>query len=294
MHQYAATIGLFDGVHTGHQFLISQLTDEAKRYGLEAAILTFEQSPKAEIRGEKTPMLNTLQERVERLKNTGVDEIFCFQFPVIRHFTAAEFLHILHDQCGVEVLIMGYDHRFGSDQLSRWEDYQQAATKAGIRLVKGLATPATTADCIPSSSAIRKALSEGDIATANQLLGYAYSLSGIVIHGREIGRTIGFPTANLQVDSDKIIPCDGVYIVEAIGENLNRKGLVNIGQNPTVNTDENHTEKHIELHIPGFDGDLYQQPITIRFIRRIRDEKAFDNLEQLKAQIQNDLKELEA
>lgn len=278
--QYVATIGFFDGVHTGHRYLISRLREEAARRGLDSAILTFEQHPETILCGTPKPLLTTFEERTALLKAEGVTEIFCFNFSVIQMMTAEEFMRILVGNCGVSVLLMGYDHHFGSDHLASFADYQAAAARVGLTILPIEQAPEGDV----SSSKIRRALCRGAIESANIMLGYPYTLTGTVVHGRGLGRTIGFPTANIVLPADKILPANGVYAVEADG----MPALLNIGTNPTVG-DNAIT---LEVHIPDFVGDLYDQPLSIRLLRFIREEKRFDSLDALKDQIRQDLQSL--
>lgn len=291
---YCATIGFFDGVHAGHRYLISRLREEANRRGLDSAILTFEQHPETILCGTPKPLLTTFEERTALLKAEGVTEIFCFNFEVIQMMTAEEFMRILVSNCGVSVLLMGYDHHFGSDHLSSFADYQAAAARVGLTILPIEQAPEGDV----SSSKIRRALQRGAIESANIMLGYPYTLTGVVVHGRGLGRTLGFPTANLSLPADKILPANGVYAVECLishsasdptaegGLTSNSvSGLLNIGTNPTVGNDQ----VSLEVHIPDFEGDLYDTTMTIRLLRYLREEKRFDTLEALKNQIRQDL-----
>lgn len=300
---YCATIGFFDGVHAGHRYLISRLREEANRRGLDSAILTFEQHPETILCGTPKPLLTTFEERTALLKAEGVTEIFCFNFEVIQMMTAEEFMRILVGNCGVSVLLMGYDHHFGSDHLSSFADYQAAAARVGLTILPIEQAPEGDV----SSSKIRRALQRGAIESANIMLGYPYTLTGVVVHGRGLGRTLGFPTANLSLPADKILPANGVYAVECLiansvdpkrealnGEALKQSvgllnsphsGLLNIGTNPTVGNDQ----VSLEVHIPDFEGDLYDTTMTIHLLRYLREEKRFDTLDALKDQIRQDL-----
>lgn len=265
--RYVATIGFFDGVHLGHQYLLSQLKEEAAKRGLKSAIVTFDEHPQKVLQGKSPALLTTCQERMAMLKGIGVDEIFRFNFELIHTMSADEFAQLLHDSYNVDVLIMGYDHRFGSTK------YQTPDTKH--QTIELLRLPELPSHEHISSTQIRKALLAGEIVRANEMLGYAYPLIGKVVHGKALGRTIGFPTANIEVDPSKLIPAPGVYVAEW---NF-RRVLLNINDS-------------IEMHIPHFDGDLYGQAVLIELIARVREEKHFDNLEQLKLQIQKDLLQL--
>ena len=283
---YVATIGFFDGVHRGHQFVIEQLRQQAAEVGLQAAVITFTEHPQKVLCGNALPLLTTYSERIQLLKKQGVDEIFAFNFEVIAAMTAEEFMRILHTQCGVEMLIMGYDHRFGSDQLTRFEDYQAIAARIGMQI--RLLEEKRVDDSTPSSTKIRRALQSALIEEANAMLGHPYALSGEIIEGRHLGRTIGFPTANIAVAEDKLCPASGVYagrLTDAELGFLDEPVLVNIGSNPTVGG----THISVEMHIPHWDGDLYGRQMTVTLVHYLRAEKKFPSLETLKQQIHKDM-----
>lgn len=265
--KYAATIGFFDGVHLGHRYLLSSLKEEAKKRGLQSAIITFEQHPQQVLRGEAPKLLTTYKERIALLRATGVDEIFCFNFELIHTMSADEFAQLLHDRCGVDVLIMGYDHRFGCTTLLA--NQQSAISNQQLEVLR---LPELPGNQHISSTQIRQALQEGRIVEANEMLGFAYMLIGKVVHGKGLGRTIGFPTANIAVEPDKLIPAPGVYSAEW---NF-KKVLLNINDT-------------IEMYVPHFEGDLYDQTIRVELIARIRGEQHFDTMEDLKKQIKKDL-----
>lgn len=290
---YAATIGFFDGVHRGHQFVIERLRHVALKTGLQAAVITFSEHPQKVLTGAKLPLLTTFDERIGLLKAHQLDEIFAFNFDVIREMTAEEFMRVLHNQCNVELLMMGYDHRFGSDRLTRQEDYQHIADKIGLELVflpKSSVNAIPEADStavVPSSTKIRKALLSGLIEEANEMLGYPYSLSGEVVEGRHLGRTIGFPTANINVAEEKLCPATGVYAASIDDPELGFYGrpvMVNIGSNPTVGG----RQITVEAHIPDWDGDLYGKRLTVKLLRYLRAEKKFPSMDALKEQIHKD------
>ena len=264
MH-YAATIGFFDGVHVGHQYLLSSLKEEAANRGLQSAIITFNQHPQQVLRGETPSLLTTFNERITRLRFTGVDKVISFDFERIHTMSADEFAQLLHDRYDVDMLIMGYDHHFGCTTLNS----TLSTLNSELEVVRLNELPG---EQHISSTQIRKALLEGRIVEANEMLGYAYSFLGKVVHGKGLGRTIGFPTANLQIESDKLIPAPGVYWAEW-GE---RRVLLNINDT-------------LEMYVPHFEGDLYDQTIVVELIARIREEKHFDTLDELKTQIQKDL-----
>ncbi len=261
--KYAATIGFFDGVHLGHQYLLSCLKEEAAKRGLQSAIVTFDEHPQQVLRGEAPLLLTTFNERITRLRFTGVDKVISFDFDRIHTLSADEFAQLLHDSYDVDVLIMGYDHRFGCT------NHKSQITNHQLEIIR---LPELPSNQHVSSTQIRQALLKGEIVKANEMLGYAYTLMGKVVHGKGLGRTIGFPTANIEVEKDKLIPAPGVYSAEW----NDKKVLLNINDT-------------IEMYVPHFEGDLYDQTLFVELIARVRGEKHFDNLEDLKIQIQKDL-----
>ncbi|MBQ7258773.1 MAG: riboflavin biosynthesis protein RibF [Paludibacteraceae bacterium] len=276
MHKIA-TIGFFDGVHKGHQFLFSHLRTIGEERGLAPLIVTFDDHPRAVLESDYIPqLLTSREEREKQLNQYG--EVLMLSFAEVQPLTALEFMTRLRDEYDVAAILMGYDHRFGSDKLKHPQDYRRIGEQCGVEVL-------TLGEYIEnewhvSSTEIRSALENGNIAMANDLLGHPYVVRGRVVHGKAIGRTIGFPTANIApLDPHKIIPKSGVYIA-----------LVNT---PTrddapafVNID---TNKLIEVYVPSFKGDLYDQILKIRFVRFLREEKHFDTLEELRAQIKEDV-----
>lgn len=290
-----ATIGFFDGVHRGHRYLFEQLRRYATEYDERPLIFTFLQHPRtvlAKLQGNDDfcpSLLTTTDEREQLLGQFG--DVHFFDFAEVQPLTAAQFLDYLSDRWKVRHLLMGYNHRFGSDGRLSEEQYAAIAQQVGIRILR--AESYSEGKQKPSSTAIRNLISQGEIIAANRLLGYEYMLTGRVVHGRMIGRQIGFPTANIVPAPDKLVPAAGVYkaIVSANAQQpiangfTNACALVNIGTNPTVG----NTHQTIEVHIPDFSGDLYNQSITLHFTERLREERRFDSLDDLRAQIQCDL-----
>lgn len=272
-----ATIGFFDGVHLGHQFLFEQLRREAKERKLEPLIITFAEHPRSALQSDYVPqLLTTLSERKELLMAFG--QVKILPFATIQPLTAAEFMQRLRDEYMVSVLLMGYDHTFGSDRLKHPYEYRRIGEQCGIEVLT--MNEYVDGEWHVSSTEIRQALETGNIAVANELLGRPYSLSGTVVHGKAVGRKIGFPTANiLPSDPQKIIPRAGVYVVTVNTPTMdNAPAFVNIDANGLI-----------EAHIPSFKGDLYDQTLEIHFVRLLREEKHFDSLEELKAQIKADI-----
>ena len=277
---FVATIGFFDGVHCGHRYLISQVKAEAQRAGLRSMVITMDCHPKKVVDTDYTPqLLTTTEERIALLRGTGVDCVEVLHFDrEMSMMSARDFMHrILHGQYHVSVLVMGYDHKFGHVGGSR-EDYIRWGEECGIKVVTAPQLTSTYA----SSSAIRKMLETGNVEGAARLLGHPYVLTGKVESGHKIGRTLGFPTANLHISEEKLIPANGVYAVETT---LGR-GIMNIGRRPTL---DNGTDLSIEVHILDYTGDLYGQTIQLQFIGHIREEKKFASLEELKEHIRQDM-----
>ena len=279
-----ATIGFFDGVHRGHRFLFAQLQEHAKLHHLSPAIYTFDSHPKQLLMGQAPAMLTTYEERKALLQNYG--EIHFLDFSSVQHLTAEQFMRSLYEQEEVEVLLIGYDHHFGSDRLKGFHEYEKIARKIGLHVERA---HECLVDGLPvSSSRIRKLLAAAQIDQVNRLLGYTYSVSGVVEHGNAIGATIGFPTANMRLDSAKQLPACGVYSVMAQVNGVEYKALANIGTNPTVGNDY----LSLEVHLLDFQGDLYDQPLTISFLSFLRKEQKFDSLSDLQYQIKQDIAQL--
>jgi riboflavin kinase/FMN adenylyltransferase len=275
--EHIATIGFFDGVHKGHRFLFEHLRSEADKRGLKPLIITFDEHPRAALQTDYVPqLLTTVEERKSLL--TAFGEVVIMPFAEIQPLKATEFMQRLKTDYGVSVLLMGYDHRFGSDRLKHPQDYRRVGAQCGIEVLT--MSEYVDGELHVSSSEIRLALENGNIVVANELLGRPYALRGQVVHGKGLGRTIGFPTANIEPQSPhKIIPKAGVYTA-----------LVNTPMRDDapafVNIDRSGL---IEVYVPSFKGDLYGQLLNIRFTRFIREEKTFSCLEELRQQIKADV-----
>ena len=278
-----ATIGFFDGVHRGHRFLFAQLHEHAKHHQLTPAIYTFDRHPKELLAGQAPAMLTTHNERKALLQNYG--EVHFLDFSAVQQLTAEQFMCYLQEQEGVETLLMGYDHHFGSDRLKGFHEYEKIAHKIGLHVERA---HECLVDGVPvSSSRIRKLMAAAQIDQVNRLLGYTYSVSGVVEHGNAIGATLGFPTANIRLNSAKQLPANGVYSVVAHVNGVEYKALANIGTNPTVGNDH----LSLEVHLLDFQGDLYDQSLSISFLHFLREEKKFASLDELKKQITEDIRE---
>lgn len=277
---FVATIGFFDGVHCGHRFLISQVLEQAQKEGLQSMVITMDCHPKTIVKTDYVPcLLTTTEERISLLKKSGIDhvEVLAFDHKMAGMDALTFMREILRDRLHVSTLVMGYDHRFGHGG-GEHEDYVRWGEECGIRVIIAKRFEQHYA----SSSEIRRLLTEGNVAEAAKLLCHPYVLTGTVESGHQVGRTLGFPTANLNIATDKLIPATGVYAVETdLGH-----GIMNIGRRPTLN---NGTNISVEVHIFGYSGNLYDQELHLSFIERIREERKFASLEELKAQIQEDI-----
>lgn len=271
-----ATIGFFDGVHKGHRYLFKQLNEEAVARGLKPLIVTFEEHPRTVLQSDYIPkLLSTKEERKALLSEFG--EVVMLRFSTIRDLTAEQFMIRLKEEYGVEVLLMGYDHRFGSDGLRNPEEYRRVGSKQGIEVLRMEEYQDGTQHV--SSTEIRTALEKGEVERAKELLGRPYALFGKVVHGKGLGRTIGFPTANIRLTNPHVItPNAGVYAVEVRGERLEVRGICNIDAKGTI-----------EVHLLGYKGNLYGQYLTIQFMQFIRKERQFHSLDELQQQIKADV-----
>ena len=279
-----ATIGFFDGVHRGHRFLFAQLKELAHEHDLEPLIFTFDRHPREVLTGVSPAMLTTSMERQHLLALHA--EVRVLDFADVQTLTAEQFMQYLHEQENVDILLMGYDHRFGSDQLKGFSEYEKIARRVGMRVERA---HECLVDGLPvSSTRIRKLLHEGQMKEVNRLLGYKYSLSGVVEHGNGIGRQIGFPTANIRIQSNKLLPMSGVYSAQALVDGKSIVAIVNVGNNPTVGNDK----ISVESHLIDFYGDLYSKEVVVNFDLFIRSEKKFASLNELQEQIAKDLLQL--
>lgn len=279
-----ATIGFFDGVHRGHRFLFAQLKELAHEHDLEPLIFTFDRHPREVLTGVSPAMLTTSMERQHLLALHA--EVRVLDFADVQTLTAEQFMLYLHEQENVDILLMGYDHRFGSDQLKGFSEYEKVARRVGMLVERA---HECLVDGLPvSSTRIRKLLHEGQMKEVNRLLGYKYSLSGVVEHGNGIGRQIGFPTANIRIQSNKLLPMSGVYSAQALVDGKSIVAIVNVGNNPTVGNDK----ISVESHLIDFYGNLYSKEVVLNFDLFIRSEKKFASLNELQEQIAKDLLQL--
>ena len=286
----AATVGFFDGVHLGHRHVISQMVDEAHRRGLQATVVTFAQHPRQVVDSSFTPqLLTTPEEKAVALASTGADNCVVMDFtPEMAALTAHDFMkEVLAGKLGVRCLITGYDNRFGHNREDGFEQYVAYGQEIGIDVVQS--TPLTTDGITVSSSAIRRMLLDGDVDTAALCLGRPYTLVGRVVEGFQQGRRLGFPTANLRIESPyKLVPAPGVYAAKArlVNSMEMKRAVVNIGVRPTFH---GHTMS-IETHIINYEGNLYDQRLVVALAHRLRDEQKFDSTGALVAQMRQDVR----
>lgn len=286
---FMAAIGTFDGVHLGHRALLGDLSRVSAEAGLRPVAVTFNHHPLEIIDPQRAPRsLMTLGERIDALRRTVGDVIVLDFDRRMRSLSARQFMTMLRDSYQVRAIYMGFNHHFGSDRLTEFADYQAVACELGMSVHKGIETEAGGHKV--SSSIIRSLVAEGDMAEAALCLGRPYRLSGIVGRGHQIGRQIGFPTANIApLDLRQAVPPSGVYACDAVtSDGTRHRAVVNIGTRPTVASDGITT---IEAHILDFDCDIYGSVLSLDFLRRIRPERRFDNSAELAAQIARDIDE---
>ena len=286
----AVTIGFFDGVHQGHRYLLQQLEEMASDEGLSAIAVTFDRHPKEVVSKDFAPSLLTTQaEKLSLLSESFKGEIVVLPFTQeLSSLTAKEFMQsVLREKMNAKMLLMGYNHRFGHGG-GTLEEYVAWGREADIevRMAKALEGEKV------SSSRIRNLIAEGNVEKANTLLGYRYFMTGSIVEGKQIGRQIGFPTANLSLPKQKLLPACGVYAVGVeMNDSTRKNGMLCIGHRPTV---EANGELSIEVHIFDFDGNLYGKEIRLEFIGRLREERRFSSLEELQLQLRRDAADAQA
>ena len=278
---------MFDGVHLGHLSIIRQLNEIAEKEHLESAILSFWPHPRKFLNpDDDVKMLNTLEEKLELLDKSGIQNIFLKTFDEeFRNLSGADFCEkILVEKLNVKHIIIGYDHTFGKNKSGDFNLLKALSGDLGFKVDQLEAVKSNQLNI--SSTKIRQALSEGKIKEANQMLGYHYPLTGKVIHGKKLGRTIGYPTANIEVPVNKLLPKNGAYIVEVFVDQQFYKGMLSIGTNPTI--DDKNQSLHTEVYILDFDQDIYGKEITVKFRDFLHDEIKFDGMERLIEKLDED------
>lgn len=286
-----ATIGVFDGVHLGHQLVISKVLEQARQRRLVSTVITFDRSPREVLDPSFRPqLLTTLEEKSDIIASLGVDQLVVLPFTrEMASLSAWDFMQqVLSDQLHVKVLFTGYDNRFGHDRTEGFDDYVRYGEQLGMQVLRGDVELMDGGSLAVSSSEIRRLLAdEGRVELMPRYLTRRYVLKGRVMPGEHIGHKIGYPTANLEPEgTGKLIPAAGVYAVWAMldGEQSPRPAMMNIGMRPTF--DGHH--QTLEVNILGFDGNLYGQTIQVTFVERLRDERKFDSPEALAAQLERD------
>jgi riboflavin kinase/FMN adenylyltransferase len=282
------TIGTFDGVHLGHCTILNQVIRLAQEANGEAVVLTFDPHPRKVLYPDDSQLqlLTTTAEKIERLAQLGIDKVLVVPFTLeFSRLTADQFVEqYVLQTVGARHVCIGYDHRFGRNRTGGLQELQRISKSRRFSVEE---IPAHQIDAANvSSTKIRKALGSGELQLANRYLGYPYRFSGRVVHGEKRGRTLGFPTANLALDPEKLVPARGVYAVwvSRAGHTGLYKGMMNIGTRPTVNG----RHESCEVHLLDFDGDLYDQLLTIHLVESIRQEQRFESLDALKAQLHMD------
>lgn len=275
--RFIAAVGMFDGVHLGHAHLLRTLADEGRRMGLRPLALTFSRHPLEIIAPAKAPaLLTSSPQRCELIRACGIADVRVLDFSATDFaLSAADFVRRLHREQSVDALLMGFNNRIGSDRRNA-VDICADIPVLGATPYGGMPV---------SSSDVRRAIADADFAAASRMLGHSFTVRGTVVAGRRLGRTIGFPTANIATDEPRqLLPPDGVYAVDARFDGTAVRGMANIGTRPTVGGHH----RTFEVHLIGFDGDLYGKKLDIDFIVRLRDERHFANLDELAAQLQQD------
>ncbi len=278
---------MFDGVHRGHQSIIKKLTNTAHEKGLQTAAFTFWPHPRKVFNpNDDLQLLNTIEEKTYLLEKNGIEILILKEFDeAFRNLTGEEFIRqVLVDTLNVKHLIIGYDHTFGKNKSGNFQLLQKLSDELGYTLEQVSAVD--YGDQPISSTQIRNALVSGDIQSANEMLGYVYLVSGKVVHGKKLGRTIGYPTANIEVENLKLLPKKGAYIVEVFVNNQHYKGMLSIGTNPTVNG----KELSVEVYILDFNEDIYGKEISVNFHSYLHDEIKFDGLDGLIERLDEDKK----
>ena len=276
---------MFDGVHLGHKCIIDELKKVSSAHHLETAVLTFWPHPRFVFNpNEDLKLLNTLDEKTLLMEKYGINNLFLKEFDdEFRNLTGEEFVRqILIEKLNVKYLIIGYDHSFGKNKSGNFELLQKLSKELDFEVEQMEAINIHENNI--SSTKIRNALLAGNILEANEMLGYSYSVSGKVVHGKKLGRTIGYPTANIETENIKLLPKKGAYIVEVLVNNQQYKGMLSIGTNPTVNGEK----LTVEVYILDFEGDIYDEKITVKFRDFLHEEIKFEGLEKLIERLDED------
>ncbi len=280
------TIGTFDGIHIGHQKILKQVVKLAEKQGFEPIVLTLFPHPRMVLqKDDSIKLLNTIDERIDLLKSFGIKDVIVKTFTKeFANLSAKDYVkHILVDELNTKQIVIGYDHHFGKNRSANIKDLTKFADLYDFKVEEISAQDIE--DVTVSSTKIRNALNNGEVALANSFLGYNYFITGTIVKGKGLGRTINFPTANIHIkESYKLIPSDGVYVVKSKIKNKTVYGMMNIGTNPTVGG----KTRTIEVHFFNFNKDIYNAELKIEFLKRLRSEQKYKNLEALKMQLIKD------
>jgi riboflavin kinase/FMN adenylyltransferase len=292
MEKYIATTGFFDGVHRGHVAVMNKLKNTGLALNLPVCTVTFWPHPRIVLNNEpeKLKLLSTIEEKKRRIEALGIDKVIII--PFTKEFSEMSPQQFIVDELvkkyNIAGLCVGYDHHIGKNRTGGFDAIKQICEELGLYCEQ--VQPLVMDDKVISSQKIRKCLTDGDIDEANSMLGYRYTLTGAVVHGKKLGRTIGFPTANIELKSLKLIPHDGVYAVRIdLTNRQNLKGMLYIGKKSSV---DNSGKTAIEVHIFDFDGDIYGQEISVSFERFVRNDMKFDSVDEMKTQIIKDCMEV--
>jgi riboflavin kinase/FMN adenylyltransferase len=281
------TIGTFDGIHIGHQKILKKVVKLARRQNLVPVVLTLFPHPRMVLqKDDSIRLLNTIEERIELLKSHGIKEVIVKKFTKeFANLSAQDYVkQILVDELDTKQIVIGYDHHFGKNRSANITDLKAFADLYDFKVEEISAQDLK--DVTVSSTKIRTALNQGEVDLANSYLGYNFFITGTVVKGKGLGRTIDFPTANINIIATyKLIPSDGVYVVRSVIEGKTIFGMMNIGTNPTVDG----KKRSIEVYFFNFKSDIYDAELKIEFLKRLRSEQKFENLEALKMQLKTDM-----
>lgn len=280
----AISLGKFDGIHRGHELLLEELMKQ-KKNGLATVVFTFDIPPKKSTCDEEQKVLTTNEEKMHMFASFGIDYLIeCPFTPEVRNMEAADFIEMLVKRLSVKCIVAGEDFCFGHNRLGDYKMLQEFSEKLSYKAVIFPKMKEEERDI--SSTYVREEIAKGNIDLANKLLGYPYFISGIVKHGNKIGRTIGFPTINLIPAENKLLPSYGVYITKVLIDGIVYHGVTNVGKKPTI---EGENPVGIETHILDFNQDIYDQMVVVTFMKRIREERKFENLDALLEQMRKDI-----
>lgn len=291
-----AAVGMYDGVHRGHRFLLDYMRLEAKQRSLASAAVTFHNHPLSVVRPDDAPnLLTSPEDKFQLLEAAGADDVVILDFnEKMRHMTARQFLRMLKRRWAIDALVVGFNNRFGRDRLEGIDQYKAIGKEIGIDILeapeyKGKGAPV-------SSSIIRRHLAEGRIEEANTALGRPYKIKGRVVDGRRLGRTLGFPTANVDpMPGNAVLPSFGVYVaIATTPDGMRHPAVVNIGRRPTVEEDPESAPVTIEAHIIDYAGYLYGSMLELDFISYLRPEKKFPSIDKLRQALEGDKKKAKA